>query len=200
MVDLQDLGWDAEWQQAFEPFAAEGLEPARVAIEFNYIYRVYGESGERQAGVTETVFYNYIAGNVLSNVFRAQNGTTQLNLIGGESVRINNIPRVTVWPTPDNSQPYQFVYWRLRRTQDAGSGTNVMDVPFRFIPCMAAGLARLTSRSQWASTRTTPRTTTGIGGPLSGSSRRAMTPAPLPALPAGRPRRRSYAAPWGSGF
>ena len=49
MVDLQDLGWDAEWQQAFEPFAAEGLEPARVAIEFNYIYRVYGESGERQA-------------------------------------------------------------------------------------------------------------------------------------------------------
>jgi hypothetical protein len=33
------------------------------------------------------------------------------------------------------------VYWRLRRTQDAGGGVNVMDVPFRFIPCMAAGLA-----------------------------------------------------------
>jgi hypothetical protein len=33
------------------------------------------------------------------------------------------------------------VYWRLRRTQDAGGGVNVMDVPFRFVPCMAAGLA-----------------------------------------------------------
>ena len=43
--------------------------------------------------------------------------------------------------TPDGSQSYQFVYWRLRRTQDAGGGVNVMDVPFRFIPCMAAGLA-----------------------------------------------------------
>jgi hypothetical protein len=33
------------------------------------------------------------------------------------------------------------VYWRLRRTQDAGGGVNIMDVPFRFIPCMAAGLS-----------------------------------------------------------
>jgi hypothetical protein len=51
------------------------------------------------------------------------------------------VPAVTVWPTPDNAQTYQFVYWRLRRTQDAGGGVNVMDVPFRFIPCMAAGLS-----------------------------------------------------------
>jgi hypothetical protein len=51
------------------------------------------------------------------------------------------VPAVTVWPTPDNAQQYTFVYWRLRRTQDAGGGVNIMDVPFRFIPCMAAGLA-----------------------------------------------------------
>jgi hypothetical protein len=51
------------------------------------------------------------------------------------------VPAITVWPTPDNAQQYQFVYWRLRRTQDAGGGVNVMDVPFRFVPCMAAGLA-----------------------------------------------------------
>jgi hypothetical protein len=50
-------------------------------------------------------------------------------------------PKITVWPVPDNSQAYQFVYWRLRRIQDAGSGSNTMDVPFRFIPAMAAGLA-----------------------------------------------------------
>lgn len=50
-------------------------------------------------------------------------------------------PTVTVWPTPDGSQSYQFVYWRLRRIQDAGDGSNTMDVPFRFIPCMVSGLA-----------------------------------------------------------
>jgi len=51
------------------------------------------------------------------------------------------IPNITVWPTPDASQPYTFVYWYLRRIQDAGTGVNTMDVPFRFIPCMVAGLA-----------------------------------------------------------
>ena len=50
-------------------------------------------------------------------------------------------PSVTVWPVPDGSQSYALVYWRLRRIQDAGGGVNTMDVPFRFIPCMVAGLA-----------------------------------------------------------
>jgi len=51
------------------------------------------------------------------------------------------IPNITVWPIPDASQTYTFVYWYLRRIQDAGNGVNTMDVPFRFIPCMVAGLA-----------------------------------------------------------
>jgi len=50
-------------------------------------------------------------------------------------------PRVTLWPVPDNSQTYQLVYWRMRRIQNAGDGINTMDMPFRFIPCMVAGLA-----------------------------------------------------------
>ena len=50
-------------------------------------------------------------------------------------------PNVTVWPIPDNSQAYTLVYWRLRRIQDAGDGVNTMDVPFRFVPCLVAGLA-----------------------------------------------------------
>jgi hypothetical protein len=52
-----------------------------------------------------------------------------------------NTPRITVWPVPDNTQPYTFVYWRLRRIQNAGEGVNTMDMPFRFLPCMVAGLA-----------------------------------------------------------
>jgi hypothetical protein len=50
-------------------------------------------------------------------------------------------PRFTLWPVPDNSQTYQLVYWRMRRIQNAGDGVNTMDMPFRFIPCMVAGLA-----------------------------------------------------------
>mgnify|MGYP003657938979 CR=1 FL=1 len=50
-------------------------------------------------------------------------------------------PRITVYPIPDNSQPYVFVYWRMRRMQDAGTGVNTMDMPFRFYEAMTAGLA-----------------------------------------------------------
>ena len=46
--DLKDLGWDDGWASAFAAHAAEGLVPARVAIEFNYIYRVFAETGELQ--------------------------------------------------------------------------------------------------------------------------------------------------------
>lgn len=51
-------------------------------------------------------------------------------------------PQVTVWPTPDQTGVYQLVYWRLRRLQDAGAGgTYTQDVPFRFLPCLVAGLS-----------------------------------------------------------
>jgi hypothetical protein len=52
-----------------------------------------------------------------------------------------NTPQYTLWPVPDNTQTYTFVYWRLRRIQDAGNGVNTMDMPFRFYPAMIAGLA-----------------------------------------------------------
>lgn len=51
-------------------------------------------------------------------------------------------PQFTVWPTPDGSQTYTLVYWRLRRIQDAGAGgTYTQDIPFRFLNALVAGLA-----------------------------------------------------------
>lgn len=50
-------------------------------------------------------------------------------------------PQINVWPAPDQSNFYTFVYWRLRRLQDAGSGVTTQDIPFRFLPAMVAGLA-----------------------------------------------------------
>jgi len=52
-----------------------------------------------------------------------------------------SIPQINVWPAPDQDSFYTFVYWRLRRIEDAGDGLNTQDIPFRFLPCMVAGLA-----------------------------------------------------------
>jgi hypothetical protein len=55
--------------------------------------------------------------------------------------RLAAAPRINVWPVPDASQAYMFVYWRMKRIDDVGGGASTMGVPFRFIPCMVAGLA-----------------------------------------------------------
>jgi hypothetical protein len=90
---------------------------------------------------TEDIYYTYVTGNVLGGVFRAQNNTTAATHANDTAVFVPQLPAVTVWPTPDNSTPYQFVYWRLRRVQDAGKGVETADMNFRFLPCVVAGLA-----------------------------------------------------------
>ena len=52
-----------------------------------------------------------------------------------------NYPTINVWPAPDQSNYYTYVYWRLKRIQDAGNGTTDQDIPFRMLPCLVAGLA-----------------------------------------------------------
>lgn len=90
---------------------------------------------------SETIYYGYIEGNVLGGVFRGQNNTTAASHADNTAVVVNQLPCVTVWPTPDNTTPYQFVYWRMRRIQDAGSGIQTGDMNFRFLPAVTAGLA-----------------------------------------------------------
>ena len=89
----------------------------------------------------EDIYYGYISGNTLGGVFRGQNNTTAAAQADGTAVFVPQLPAVTVWPTPDNSTSYQFVYWRLRRVQDAGAGAETADMNFRFLPCVVAGLA-----------------------------------------------------------
>jgi ribosome biogenesis GTPase len=52
VTTLRELGWDADWARTFTDRAPEGTIPARVAIEFNHIYRVATERGELQAQLT----------------------------------------------------------------------------------------------------------------------------------------------------
>jgi hypothetical protein len=90
---------------------------------------------------SEDIYYTYVSGNTLGGVYRGQNNTTAASHTDGSVIFVPQLPAVTVWPTPDNSTPYQFVYWRLRRVQDAGAGVETADMNFRFLPCLVAGLA-----------------------------------------------------------
>jgi hypothetical protein len=90
---------------------------------------------------SEIIGYGAISGNTLTGCSRGQDNTAAASHTNGTAVYWAQVPAVTVWPTPDGSQSYQLVYWRLRRTQDAGGGVNVADVPFRFLPCLVAGLS-----------------------------------------------------------
>ena len=95
---------------------------------------------------SETIYYANVSGNQLLNCYRGQyNGsvtTTAASHAIGATVTVNNLTSVNVWPTPNApGDQYVFVYWRMRRMQDAGNGVNIQDIPFRLIPCMVAGLA-----------------------------------------------------------
>jgi hypothetical protein len=104
------------------------------------------------SGVTETIVYQNVnpvplvglpnAGQLL-NCARGQNGTVAAaHTTAGTTIAVTNLPSINVWPTPNSpGDQYIFVYWRMRRLQDAGSGVNIQDIPFRFIPCLVAGLA-----------------------------------------------------------
>ena len=71
------------------------------------------------------------------------------------SANIVQYPQFTVWPKPDNTTTWTLVYTRLRRMQDPGNGVNGQDVPFRFLPCLVAGLAYMLSmKIPGAETRT----------------------------------------------
>ena len=97
---------------------------------------------------SETISYPNIdpVNNQLLNCARGQNYTTAAVHTSGAALTIQNLPAINVWPTPNApGDQYMFVYYRMRRIQDAGTGVTVQDIPFRFIPCMVSGLAYLLS-------------------------------------------------------
>lgn len=90
---------------------------------------------------SETVQYTGISGATLTGCIRAQNNTTAASHSGSTKVYLNNLPCINVWPAPDQDNFYTFVYWRLKRIDDAGNGRTDQDIPFRLMPCLVAGLA-----------------------------------------------------------
>lgn len=54
--------------------------------------------------------------------------------------RLRPAPQITLWPVP-NDDTMVLHYWLMARIDDAGDYTNTLDVPFRFVPALTAGLA-----------------------------------------------------------
>lgn len=101
-----------------------------------------------QSGVNQTdLTINRISASTYATIpnKNAQGRPIQvwINRLSGATEPVATVvyPQINVWPTPDQSNFYSFVYWRLRRIQDAGNGTNTQDIPYRFLPVLIAGLA-----------------------------------------------------------
>lgn len=91
---------------------------------------------------SEIIAYQNLVGNQILNAWRGQANTTAAAHLSGASVFNYQLPCVNLWPTPNApGDQYTFVYYRMRRMQDAGNGSTTQDIPFRWIPPMVAGMA-----------------------------------------------------------
>ena len=90
---------------------------------------------------SETILYQNVSGNQLLNCYRGVNNTAAATHAINAQVFQTFLPNINIWPTGNPGEQYTFVYWRMRRVQDAGTGINTQDIPFRFIPAMVSGLA-----------------------------------------------------------
>lgn len=120
-------------QQILTPGTATYNLPADTVDLLDHVIRTGAGSASTQADLTITRISEPTYSSIPNKLQQARPIQVWIERL--------NTPRFTVWPVPDNSQTYTFVYWRLRRIQDAGEGVNTMDMPFRFYNAMVAGLS-----------------------------------------------------------
>jgi len=81
----------------------------------------------------------------MARINRAQYSSTPKKSSTGKPIQFfvdkQLTPTITVWPTPDKSSTYTIYMNVLTRMDDADVGSNTMQMPYRFYPCLAAGLA-----------------------------------------------------------
>jgi len=122
-------------QQVLTPGIATYTLPADTVDLIEHVIRTGAGSASTQADLTITRISVSTYSSIPNKLQQARPIQVWIN-------RQGPAPQFTVWPTPDNSQTYTLVYWRLRRIQDAGAGgAYTQDVPFRFIPALVSGLA-----------------------------------------------------------
>jgi hypothetical protein len=122
-------------QQVLTPGTNTYTLPADTVDLIEHVIRTGAGSASTQADLTITRISVSTYSSIPNKLQQARPIQVWIN-------RQQPAPTITVWPTPDNSQTYTFVYWRLRRIQDAGAGgTYTQDIPFRFLNALVAGLA-----------------------------------------------------------
>jgi len=94
-------------------------------------------TGSGNASTQSDLTLNRISVSTYSNI---PNKLTQGRPLQMWVNRLEAAPEINIWPVP-NTNDYSIVYWRMRRIQDAGSGIQTPDMPFRFFPAIVAGLA-----------------------------------------------------------
>jgi hypothetical protein len=119
-------------EEATFPLTAGVNEIALDASVVNVLEAIIRQNNQ---GINTDVFIQRISREDWLNV---PNKTTQARP-AQFYVERTTIPKVYFYPAAD--QNYTFVYYRIRRIQDAGGYTNTADVNFRFLPCLASGLA-----------------------------------------------------------
>jgi hypothetical protein len=118
---------------------AVGITATDTTIEVASVYNM-GSAGYIKID-NEIINYTNVIGNVLQNCVRGQANTVAATHLVAAPVFVTYLPNVNIWPTPNAGGEYTLVYWRLRRIQDAGSGVQTQDIPFRLVPCLVSGLA-----------------------------------------------------------
>lgn len=128
--------WTVEQgSQVLTPGTATYTLPADTVDLMEHVIRTGAGSASTQADLTITRISVSTYASIPNKLQQARPIQVWIN-------RQAEAPQFTVWPVPDNSQTYTFVYWRLKRIQDAGTGgTYTQDIPFRFLNALVAGLA-----------------------------------------------------------
>ena len=119
--------------------------PADTVDLIEHVVRTGSDSNQQDINITRISVSTYSSipnknaqGRPIQVWINRQSGATNAN----DTVQY---PQINVWPCPDPSTTYTFVYWRLRRIYDTGTGINSEDLPFRFLPAMVAGLSYMLS-------------------------------------------------------
>ena len=146
----------------FQEWANRGLHYWEVAnnnitlVADQAVYTMFRSTGDGTSDATAI----YGVDDILEASFRNSNIDTPLTKINRSQYQaLSNktstgtptqyfvqrlIDRVTItlYLTPGSSEAGKFInFYYVKRIQDVGDYTNATDVPYRFVPCMASGLA-----------------------------------------------------------
>lgn len=138
---------DLSYQQVLTPGVATYTLPADTVDLLDHVIRT--GTGVNQQDVTITRISSSTYLTIPNKNATGRPLQVWINRLSGQVSAAGSattyLPTITVWPMPDNSTTYTFVATRLRRMQDAGTGINAQDMPFRFWPAMISGLAYMMS-------------------------------------------------------